>query len=121
MTRILTVSRVTVLPEYEVEYIGTIHMLAEIGVARGQHLWLFKSAEKAHTYLEFSESRTEMSHRSRASRTDLELRLERRLSVIAQYDPASSELWEEVEPPDAREPRTSSGWEPESDSEDEGP
>lgn len=120
MTRVLTVSRVTVLPEYEVEYIGTIHMLAEIGVGRGQHLWLFKSARTAHTYLEFSESRTEMSHRSRASRTDIEMRLERRLSVIAQYSQDSSELWEEVEPPDPPEPRTSSGWEPDSDSEDEG-
>jgi hypothetical protein len=95
-------------------------MLAEIGVGRGQQLWLFKSGETAHTYLEFSESRTEMSHRSRASRTDMEMRLERRLSVIAQYSPDSSELWEEVEPPDPQEPRTSSGWEPESDSEDEG-
>jgi hypothetical protein len=81
---------------------------------------LFKSAEKAHTYLEFSESRTEMSHRSRASRTDLEMRLERRLSVIAQYSQDSRELWEEVEPPEPREPRTSSGWDPESDAEDEG-
>ena len=120
MTRVLTVSRVTVLPEYEVEYIGTIHALAEIGRARGQSLWLFKSAEVAHTYLEFSESRTEMSHRSRASRTDMEIRLERRLSVIAQYNQGSSELWEEVEPPEPQEPRTSSGWEPDSDSEDDG-
>jgi hypothetical protein len=120
MTRVLSVSRVTVLPEFEAEYINTIRTLAEIGMARGQHLWLFKSAETAHVYLEFSESRTEMSHRSRASRTDLELRLERRLSVIAQYSAGSRELWEEVEPPDLQEPRASSGWEPDSDLEDEG-
>jgi hypothetical protein len=115
MTRILTVARVTVLPEHEVEYIGTVHALAELSAPRGQLLWLFKSGRTAHTYLEFSESRTEMSHRTRASRTDLELRLERRLHLIAEYTPGSSELWEEVEPP---EPRTSSGWE--SESEDEG-
>jgi len=108
MTRVLTVSRVTVLPEYEIEYITTVHALSELGVPRGQHIWLFKSAQTPHTYLECSESRTEMSHRTRASRTDLELRLERRLRVIAQYSPGSSELWEEVEPPDP--PRASSGW-----------
>lgn len=115
MTRILTVSRVTVPPEHEVEYINTVHALAELGAPRGQQIWLFKSGRTAHTYLEFSESRTEMSHRTRASRTDLELRLERRLRTIAEYAPGSSELWEEVEPP---EPRPSSGWE--SESEDEG-
>jgi hypothetical protein len=120
MTRVLSVSRVTVLPEFEAEYINTIRALAEIGMGRGQHLWLFKSSDTAHTYLEFSESRTEMSHRSRASRTDIEMRLERRLSVIAQYSAASRELWEEVEPPEPREPRTSSGWDPESENEDEG-
>jgi len=116
VTRILTVARVTVPPEHEVEYITTVHALAELGAPRGQHIWLFKSGHTNHTYLEFSESRTEMSHRTRASRTDLELRLERRLRVIAQYAPGSSELWEEVEPPEP--PRTSSGWE--SESEDEG-
>jgi hypothetical protein len=116
MTRILTVARVTVLPEHEIEYISTIHALAELGAPRGQHIWLFKSGQTAHTYLEFSESRTEMSHRMRASRTDLELRLERRLHVIAQYSSGSGELWEEVEPP---EPRASSGWESDSE-EDEG-
>ncbi len=122
MTRVLTVSRVTVLPEYEVEYISTVHALAEIGRGRGQSIWLFKSADVAHTYLECSESRTEMSHRMRASRTDLEMRLERRLSVIAQYSQGASELWEEVEPPEPpeQEPRSSSGWEPDSDSDEDG-
>jgi len=115
MPRVLTVARATVLPEHEVEYIRTVHALAELGVSRGQNLWLFKSGRTAHTYLEFSESRTEMSHRTRASRTDYEVRLERRLHVIAQYATGSSELWEEVTPP---EPRPSSGWEAES--EDEG-
>jgi hypothetical protein len=117
MPRVLTVARVTVLPEHELEYIRTVHALAELGSARGQNLWLFKSGRTAHTYLEFSESRTEMSHRSRASRTDFEMRLERRLHLIAQYEPGGSELWEEVTPP---EPRPSSGWDAESESEDEG-
>jgi hypothetical protein len=114
MTRVLTVAKVTVLPEFEVEYITTVHALAELGRPRGQHIWLFKSAHVPHTYLEFSESRSEMSHRSRASRTDMELRLERRLRVIAQYSPGTSELWEEVEPPEPR----SSGWSPEMDEDD---
>lgn len=115
MTRVLTVARVTVLPEFEVEYITTVHALAELGLSRGQHIWLFKSGRVPHTYLEFSESRSEMSHRSRASRTDMEMRLERRLHVIAQYSQGGSELWEEVEPP---EPRASSGWEPENEDEE---
>lgn len=115
MTRVLTVARVTVLPEFEVEYITTVHALAELGHSRGQHIWLFKSARVPHTYLEFSESRSEMSHRSRASRTDMEMKLERRLHTIAQYSPGGGELWEEVEPPEAR---PSSGWEPEAEDEE---
>ncbi len=115
MTRVLTVARVTVLPEFEVEYITTVHALAELGHSRGQHIWLFKSGRVPHTYLEVSESRSEMSHRSRASRTDMDMRLERRLHVIAQYSQGGSELWEEVEPP---EPRASSGWEPENEDEE---
>ncbi len=116
ITRVLTVARVTVPPEHELEYIRTVHALAELGAPRGQNLWLFKSSRTPHTYLEFSESRTEMSHRSRASRTDYEIRLERRLHTIAQYAPGASELWEEVTAP---EPEESSGWEADSE-EDEG-
>lgn len=116
ITRVLTVARVTVLPEHEAEYIRTVHALADIGAPRGQNLWLFKNSRTPHTYLEFSESRTEMSHRSRASRTDYEMQLERRLHQIAQYAPGSAELWEEVTAP---QPEESSGWEAEPE-EDEG-
>lgn len=117
MTRILTVARVTVMPEHEMEYIRLVQTLAELGVGRGQNLWLFKSADEAHVYLECSESRTEMSHRMRASRTGYEAKLEQRLQVIARYEPQASELWEEVLGP---EPRTSSSWDQDSDTEDEG-
>jgi hypothetical protein len=96
MSRLLTVSRVTVSPEFEAEYLRTVQALAELGVSRGQRLWLFRSPETPHTFLECSESRTEFTHRARASRTDYELKLERRLQAIAHYSPGSWDLWEEV-------------------------
>jgi hypothetical protein len=117
MNRVLTVSRVTVAPENELEYVRTVQALAQLGAGRGQHLWLFRSTSQPHTYLEFSESRTEMSHRSRASRTDYELKLERRLQAIARYPEGAQDLWEEVLP---AEPRPSSGWDSESEEEEEG-
>ncbi len=117
MTRVLTIARVTVRPEHELEYIQAVHALAELGAPRGQHLWLFKSGRTPHTYLECSESRTEMSHRTRASRTDYEMKLELRLRAIAEYAPGSSELWEELEPP--QEERPSSSWNAEDEEPDD--
>jgi hypothetical protein len=107
MARLLTVARVTVPPRHQEEYQRVIHQLAALGAARGQHLWVFQSATDTEQFLEFSESRTEMSHRSRASRTDLELKLERRLLQIAEYAPGATDLWEELpapEPTDVEEP-----------------
>lgn len=109
MTRVLSIARVTVAPEHEEEYVQVIHALAELGAGRGQHLWLFRGGEEPGTYLEFSESRTEHSHRARASRTDPEAKLEARLTQIARYAPGSRDLWEEVpapEPDDAEEPES---------------
>jgi len=96
MARLLTVARATVPPGLQEEYLRVVHQLAGLGAARGQSLWVFESATDPGQFLEFSESRTEMSHRSRASRTDLEVKLERRLQEIAQYAPGSQDLWEEV-------------------------
>ncbi len=96
MPRLLTIARVTVPPEHEAEYVRTVHALAELGAGRGQHLWLFHGNGEPGQYLEFSESRTERSHRVRASRTDMEAKLEQRLHQIARYEPGSWDLWEEV-------------------------
>jgi hypothetical protein len=96
MGRVLTISRVTVSPEHESEYVRTVHQLAELSRARAQHLWLFRSAEQPGNFIEFSEGPSELAHRSRASRTDLEERLERRLRELAQYQPGAWDLWSEV-------------------------
>jgi hypothetical protein len=108
MGRVLAVARVMVTPEHEEEYIRTVHALAELGAGRGQHLWLFRSGDTPGTFMEFSESRTEHSHRARASRTDMEAKLEARLMQLGRYAPGFRELWEEVpapepEPDDAAE------------------
>ena len=100
MPRVLTAARVTVAPEHAGEYLELIHQLAAIGEERGQHLWVFRSMAHPGMFLEFSESRTELTHRSRASRTDLEGRLERRLREICTYAPGAWDLWEEVPEPD---------------------
>jgi hypothetical protein len=99
MSRLLSIARATVLPEAEDEYVRTVHALAALGRGRGQHLWLFRSGESPGSYIEFSESATEHSHRARASRTDLEAQLEARLMQLARYAPGFRELWEEVPAP----------------------
>jgi hypothetical protein len=104
MPRVLTISRVTVAPEHEAEYVRAVHELAEIARRRAQNVWLFRNPGVAGSYIEFSESRTEIAHRVRASRTDLEERLERRLREIAEYAPGAWDLWTEV--PDIRIPDT---------------
>lgn len=100
MPRVLTAARVTVAPEHAEEYLQVVHQLAALGEDRGQHLWVFRSMGNPGMFLEFSESRTELTHRSRASRTDLEARLERRLGEIATYAAGAWDLWEEVATPD---------------------
>ncbi|HTS89409.1 MAG TPA: hypothetical protein VMG41_13030 [Gemmatimonadales bacterium] len=96
MKHVLTISRVTVTPEHEAEYVRTVHQLSQTAATRAQHLWLFRSTVQPHSYIEFSESRSELAHRARASRTDVEERLERRLREIATYAPDAWDLWEEV-------------------------
>lgn len=108
MGRVLTVSRASVVPAHQAEYVRTVHLLAELCEARGQRLWLFAAQEGSGRFVEFSESRTELAHRVRASRTDLEQKLERRLREIAQYEPGAWDLWDEVPAPapdDAEEPQ----------------
>ncbi|MEO8635863.1 MAG: hypothetical protein ABI587_11355 [Gemmatimonadales bacterium] len=100
MGRILTISRVTVTPDREDEYLRLIHQLSDLGAGRGQQLWLFRDPESEGQFIEFSESRTPLSHRARASRTDLEMKLERRLKDIARYAPDAWRLWEEVPAPE---------------------
>ena len=113
MPRALSVSKVTVLPEHEAEYLSTIQRLSVLADRRGQHVWVFRSVKQPHTFLEFSESPSEMSHRSRASRTGDELKLELRLQAIATYAQDAWELWEEIAAPASKQ--KTEGWEPEED------
>jgi hypothetical protein len=99
MGRVLTISHVSVTPDREEEYVRIIHQLSELGDGRGRKLWLFRDPELEGQFIEFSESRSPLAHRARASRTDLELKLERRLKDIARYAPDAWRLWEEVPAP----------------------
>jgi hypothetical protein len=114
MGRVLTVSRVTVRPEQEREYLATVQALATLGALRGQRIWVFRSSSKPQTYIEFSESPSRASHRARASRTADELRLEDKLRTLATYSSDAWEMWEEVA---ASEPLEREGWTPDADSE----
>lgn len=96
MGRVLTVSRVTVRPEQEKEYLATVQALAALGATRSQRIWVFRNSSKPHTYIEFSESPSRASHRARASRTADELKLEEKLRSLATYSPDAWEMWEEV-------------------------
>jgi hypothetical protein len=112
MPRVLTVSRVTVRPDKDAEYLATVQALAAIGAGRGQRLWVFRSSTQPYTYIEFSESPSRASHRARASRTSDELRLEDRLRTMATYASDAWELWEEIPAPAAT---GSEGWSPDND------
>lgn len=101
--RTLSVARVRVTPDREPEYLATIRELATLAARRNQHIWVFRSRQDPQTFLEFSESPTEMSHRNVASRTPDELRLEQRLYKVAAYDHTAADLWEEVSLPVASE------------------
>jgi hypothetical protein len=100
MSRVLTIAQATVAPAAEAEYVRIVHTLAALGSERSRRLWLFKSRTRPGQYLEFSESPTEMAHRLRASRTDLEAKLESRLSELALYEPGLMDFWEQVPAPD---------------------
>jgi CO dehydrogenase/acetyl-CoA synthase beta subunit len=103
MARLLTISRVSVAPEHEAEYVRTVHLLAELAQGRSQRLWLFRSTNAPSSYVEFSEGKSELGHRARASRTDLEEKLERRLREIAEYAPGAWDMWEEVPVPELQD------------------
>ncbi len=99
MGRVLTISRVQVRPGCEEAYLQTVHALAALCHSRGQRLWVFRSLRDPAAFVECSESPTHASHRSRASRTDYELKLERKLRELATYAPDAWDLWEEVPAP----------------------
>jgi hypothetical protein len=96
MSRALSVSRVTVSPDRETEYLAALQKLAAVLERRGQHVWVFRSSDQPGTFLEFNESPSPLSHRARASRTGEELRIEMTLQSLATYAPGAWDLWEEV-------------------------
>jgi hypothetical protein len=96
VARVLTASRVRVPAASETEYLGTLRELSRFAAARGQRIWVFRSAADPRLFLEFSESPTEMSHRAQASRLPEEVALERRLQGLAAYAPDAWDLWTEV-------------------------
>jgi hypothetical protein len=96
MGRTLTVSRVSVRPGLESEYLAAVRELATLAEARGWHLWVFRRPDQAGTFLEFSESRSRETHRAVAARPADERDLEARIRAVAEYQPGAWELWEEV-------------------------
>jgi hypothetical protein len=96
MPRTLTVSRVSVRPGSETEYLAAVGELAVLAERRGWHLWVFRRPEQPGSFLEFSESRNRETHRAVADRPEDERRLEQRIRAVADYQPGAWELWEEV-------------------------
>ncbi len=96
MARTLTVSRVSVRPGSEADYLAAVGKLARLAEARGWHLWVFRRAEEPHTFLEFSESGSRETHRAVVDRPKDEQELEQRIRAVAEYQPGAWELWEEV-------------------------
>ena len=96
MPRALAVSRVTVPPAAEPEYLRLVGELARLSETRGRHLWLFRGRGRSGTFLECSESRTVEAHRGMVEPKEDERRLEARLRELATYAPDAWELWEEV-------------------------
>ncbi len=94
--RILTASRVRVPAPNEADYLRALRDLVPFAEARGQRIWVFRSARDPRLFLEFSESPTEMSHRAQASRLPEELKIEQQLQRLATYAPDAWELWAEV-------------------------
>jgi len=96
MPRALAVSRVTVPPAAEPEYLRVVGELARLAEARGRHLWVFRARGRGGSFLECSESRMVESHRAVTELREDERRLETRLRELATYAPDAWELWEEV-------------------------
>jgi hypothetical protein len=96
MARALAVSRVTVPPADEPEYLRVVGQLARLSEARGRRLWVFRARGRTGAYLECSESRTVESHRAGAELPADERGFEARLRQLATYAPDAGELWEEV-------------------------
>ena len=97
MARALSVSRVTVPPAHEPEYLRVLGELARLSEARGRRLWVFRARGRSGSFLECSESRTVESHRAGAGQREGDERgLEARLRQLATYAPDAWELWEEV-------------------------
>jgi hypothetical protein len=96
MPKVLTASRVRVPAPNEAEYLATLRELTQFADARGQKIWLFRNAADPQLFIEFSESRTEMSHRAQASRLPEELKLEKKLQALASYAPDAWDLWNDV-------------------------
>ena len=96
MTKVLTAARVRVPAANEAEYLATLRELCQFADARGQKIWLFRHATDPRLFIEFSESRTEMSHRAHASRLPEEIKLEKKLQNLVTYAPDAWELWSEV-------------------------
>src|SRR6201982_3770544 len=96
MPKVLTAARVRVPPTNEADYLATLRELCRFADARGQRIWLFRSAQDPQLFIEFSESPTEMSHRAQASRLPEEIKLEKHLQSLVPYAPDAWELWTEV-------------------------
>ena len=96
MSRTLTVSRVSVRPGKDEEYLAAVRELACLAEGRGWHLWVFRRPDESGTYLECSESGSRETHRAIAVRPDDEQRLEQRMRAVAEYADGAWELWEEV-------------------------
>jgi hypothetical protein len=96
MARTLTVSRVSVRPGSEIEYLAAVRELSRLAESRGWHLWVFRRPDGAGDFLEFSESRSRETHRAIARRPEDERALEERIRAVAAYAPDAWELWEEV-------------------------
>lgn len=96
MARTLTVSRVSVRPGSETEYLAAVRELARLAETRGWHLWVFRRPDDSGSFLECSESRSQETHRAIAERPDDERGLEERIRAVAEYQPGAWELWEEV-------------------------
>ena len=96
MARALAVSRVSVAPDSESEYLRVAGELARLSEGRGRHLWVFRAPDRRGVFLECSESRTVESHRAVVEPRDDERRLEVRLRELASYAPDAWDLWEEV-------------------------
>jgi hypothetical protein len=94
MTRKLIVSRATVHPQSEPEYLATLGQLAARRQSRGQSFWLFRHPTESDIFLEFNESGSLPAERSAGDEVDA--LLEARLRVLAAYAPDAEVLWQEV-------------------------